>query len=205
MTLISFIVTGGVSVPRGFNEVEKLNISENLIIECRKQWELYGYRKTSVDTLCINTGISKGGFYQFYESKEDLFIKTMSRIQEDLYLEMDKTLNDNPSKQGFCDALKLIYREYDRSPFLYNTTGIDMLSLFNKLDEKQMHNVKMESFIGAKKLLSNDFLKLKISDDLAISVLSTLLFAINGKDKMLSNHFEVFDFLLKNLIDNIFE
>lgn len=59
---------------RSFTEREKENIKRSLQETCKRSWTQSGYKKTSVDDLCRQAGISKGAFYLFYESKEVLFL-----------------------------------------------------------------------------------------------------------------------------------
>ena len=61
------------NMARSFTETEKENIRKRLLDACRQSWTQYGYKKTSVDELCQQAGISKGAFYLFFESKEALF------------------------------------------------------------------------------------------------------------------------------------
>lgn len=48
----------------------------------KQSWTQYGYKKTSVDELCRQAGISKGAFYLFFESKEALFCEVLCSVQE---------------------------------------------------------------------------------------------------------------------------
>ena len=57
-------------MPKGFTDDEKKIITKKLIEECKYSWQRYGYKKTSVDELCKNAGISKGAFYIFFKTKE---------------------------------------------------------------------------------------------------------------------------------------
>lgn len=47
---------------RKFSEREKENIRKSLIDICKQNWTQYGYKKTSVDEICKQAGISKGAF-----------------------------------------------------------------------------------------------------------------------------------------------
>lgn len=109
------------------------------------------------------------------------------------------------NKNGIRKALKAVYEEYDKSPFLYNTTSTDFLSFLNKISDDERQSITQDSFEGAKRLLKVPFLRLRISEEQALSVMSALLFTITSKDKMICNHFEVFEFMLDNLINHIFE
>lgn len=66
---------------RSFSEREKEAIRKGLIAACQQSWAQYGYKKTSVDELCRQAGISKGAFYLFFPSKESLFCEVLCLVQ----------------------------------------------------------------------------------------------------------------------------
>lgn len=192
-------------MPKGFTDDEKKIITNKLIEECKYSWQRYGYKKTSVDELCKNAGISKGAFYIFFKTKEELFYNTLKEVQENLYKVVEEKIAINPNKNGVADALKEIFSEYINSSFMYDTKSVDFISFFNKLSEEERNDLSNKSYIGAKGMLNKPFLKLKIEEDLAISVLSAMLITITQKDNMLCDPMNVFDFMINNLIDSIFE
>lgn len=192
-------------MPKGFTEQEKLNITEKLITECKLSWQKFGYKKTSIDDLCKNVGISKGAFYLFFDTKELLFLETAKRVQKRLYRVVENILLEHQNRSGMAKALKEIYKEYCQSPFMYETTSPDFLSFFNKLSEEQQKEINNDSYAGAKIMLDKPFLKLKVSEELAISTLSATLFTISLRKKMLYNPLDVFDFMIENLVEAIFE
>ncbi|APH18848.1 TetR/AcrR family transcriptional regulator [Clostridium botulinum] len=191
-------------MPKGFTENEKTIITEKLIKECKSNWQKYGYKKTSIDVLCRDIGISKGSFYSFFDTKEDLFYQVIKETQEHLYEIVEERISQNQSKYGVAEALKEIYLEYSKSSFMYDTKNPDFLSFFNKLSEQQRKELTEKSYVGTKFMLNKPFLSLKIDEDLAISVLTAMLTSISQKDKMLCDSVKVFGFMIDNLIDDIF-
>lgn len=192
-------------MPKGFTEQEKINITEKLITECKVNWQKYGYKKTSIDDLCKNVGISKGAFYLFFETKELLFMETIKRVQKQLYCIVENILLENQNRDGMANALKEIYKEYSKSPFMYETTSVDFLSFFNKLSDEQQREINNDSYSGAKIMLNKPYLKLKVSEELALSVLTSILFTISQKDKMICEPQDAFNFIIDNLVEAIFE
>lgn len=192
-------------MPKGFTEQEKINITEKLIAECKVSWQKYGYKKTSIDDLCKNVGISKGAFYLFFETKELLFMETIKRVQKQLYCIVENILLENQNRDGMAKALKEIYKEYSKSPFMYETTSVDFLSFFNKLSDEQQREINNDSYSGAKIMLNKPYLKLKVSEELALSVLTSILFTISQKDKMICEPQDAFNFIIDNLVGAIFE
>lgn len=68
-----------------FTPEEQAIIQADLIAAGRKFLVKYGMRKTSVDQLVAEVGISKGAFYKFYESKELLFFDILEDIHKEVY------------------------------------------------------------------------------------------------------------------------
>lgn len=55
---------------------------------------MHGYKKTGVDELCRQAGISKGAFYLFYASKEALFCEVLCSVQEQMRKEASRILKE---------------------------------------------------------------------------------------------------------------
>lgn len=192
-------------MPKGFRPAEKQVITQTLLAACKASWRAYGYKKTSLDTLCQQAGISKGAFYVFFDSKEALFYQVLLDTQRQLYQQVEDCLAQNPSKQGVCEALKAIYREYRGGGFLYDTKSGDFQSFLNKLSEEQRQELTGASYIGAKQMVEKPFLTLKVGEEMALSLLSVLLASASHQENLLCDPEEVFGFLIDHLIDSIFE
>jgi len=55
-----------------------------------EEFALSGYEKTSLDTIISRAGISKGGLYEYIESKEDLFRYALTYSYNELYVYINK-------------------------------------------------------------------------------------------------------------------
>lgn len=62
-------------MPRAFSEEEKEKLRSSLIAAGRKCFLKYGMKKTTVDDLARTSGVARGSFYQFFKSKEALFLE----------------------------------------------------------------------------------------------------------------------------------
>lgn len=89
-----------------FSTIEKENIYASLIESCEKEWCEVGYRKTKIDSLCFDAGISKGSFYLFFSSKEDIFCEVLLKKQQELTSLVKKELGANPKKEDLARGLK---------------------------------------------------------------------------------------------------
>jgi AcrR family transcriptional regulator len=68
---------GRPTVPRGFTTQERERISQALLAAGRELFTKQGLRKTALEELVAPAGIVKSTFYQFFDSKEALYLQLM--------------------------------------------------------------------------------------------------------------------------------
>ena len=158
-------------MPRSFTEREKVQIRNHLIKSCKQSWTQYGYKKTSVDELCRQAGISKGAFYLFFDSKESLFCEVLCGVHEQIRDNVYKIMDQQQNKYGIAKALKFIYRQYDKNNFLYNSDSTDFTILMNKLSEEQAKKIEESNRLNRRLFIDQPYLKPKCYTDLSISVI----------------------------------
>lgn len=190
---------------KSFSEQERQNIKKSLQKACKQSWTQYGYKKTNVDELCKQVGISKGAFYLFFESKEALFCDVLCSVQEQICDTASKIIEKHKNKYGVAEALKWIYREYDKNNFLYNADSMDFTILMNKLSAEQAKKIEQSNHMTQQLFFSYQYLKLKVDTNMAMSILYSLIMNIKNKDILPRNHMETFDFMVDHLIDSLYE
>lgn len=190
---------------RSFTKREKEIIKRNLQEACKQSWTQYGYKKTSVDELCRQAGISKGAFYLFFESKEALFCEVLCSVQKQICEAASGLIEKQKDKYGVVEALKFIYREYDKNNFLYEANSMDFTILMNKLSEEQAKKMEDSNYMSQQLFLNQPHLKFKVNADMAMSVIYSLIMNIRNKAMLPCNHRETFDFMVEHLIDSLYE
>lgn len=191
--------------PKGFSELEKEAIKEKLRLECERSWALHGYKKTNVGELCGKVGISIGTFYMCYNSKEALFVETIEALQNNLKNFMKEMISKEPTKQGFAKAIQQLYQEYSKNSFLYSVTSPDFLAFLNKLPQESVSKLQFDNENFFYECIESMGLRLLVSEEKAFSVISGIMSMLYVKDQMSYNHIEVFNFILDNIIDDLFE
>ncbi|WP_435335030.1 TetR/AcrR family transcriptional regulator [Haloarchaeobius sp. TZWWS8] len=68
----------------GFTQVERERIRETLLAEGRDLFSRYGLKKTTIADLTEPVGIAPSTFYQFFDSKEALYVEILQREGERL-------------------------------------------------------------------------------------------------------------------------
>lgn len=80
-------------MPRGFNDKEKALIKQNLLEKGRHLFGTYGLKRTTIADLTREAGIAQGSFYNFYDSKEDLYFEILEIEESQLKEELLRELN----------------------------------------------------------------------------------------------------------------
>jgi AcrR family transcriptional regulator len=68
-------------MPRAFSTKERQALRAALLDQGRLLFAAHGLRKTSVEELAAAVGISKGAFYLFFESKEELYFELLETFE----------------------------------------------------------------------------------------------------------------------------
>lgn len=189
------------------SDKDKKNIKEKLQTLCEQLWVSQGYKKTSIKELCANTGIAIGTFYSIFPTKEALFFETAKAIQTRLTEQFMKTVLKGADRASLAKALKDLYREFDSKPFLYDVGTPDFKAFVTKLSLEDMEAMKFESVALFKDICQAADLQPKIDETKACGILSALLSTIVTKQTLanMCDYFEIFDFMVDNLLKEIFE
>lgn len=189
------------------SEEDKKHIRHNLLALCEELWISQGYKKTSIKELCTKTQIAIGTFYSLFPTKEDLFYETALSIQAHLKEQFYQTALNGSDKTSFANALKELFREFDSKPFLYDVNTPDFRSFITKLSDKEMEKIKFDSMAFFKEVCQAAELRPKMETAKACGILSALLGLIGTKQTLetMSDYFEIFDFMVDSLMNEIFE
>lgn len=189
------------------SDADKENIRKKLKGLCEECWISQGYKKTSIKSLCEKAGISVGTFYTLYPTKEDLFFETIETIQRRLKEKIFEINRDRQTKDGFAESMKVLFKEYDSKPFLYNVNTPDFQSFITKLPEETIKKVKFDSFDFFRQAVHAASLELKMEESKAYGILSALLSTINAKGilSVTCDYFAVFEFMVDSLVADIFK
>lgn len=97
---------------RGFSEEERAEIRKDLLRVGREQFLTYGPERTRVKDITDPVGIAKPTFYQFFDSKGELYLEILARETDELAARLrDETTSlDDPAEA--LERLFTAYREY---------------------------------------------------------------------------------------------
>ncbi|MBP7736511.1 MAG: TetR/AcrR family transcriptional regulator [Spirochaetes bacterium] len=129
-------------MPKAWSTREKELVRKSLQAEGQKLFEKQGIQKTSVDDIVRAAGISKGAFYIFYRSKEELYFDIMEKLEkgfkEQLFGCLSRPgLTRKKSFELFLREMLVIFAE---TPILRQMSSADYTYLYRKLPEKAIKN-----------------------------------------------------------------
>lgn len=122
-------------MPRAFSESEKQIIEQSLLEQGQKQFSAFGLRKTNVEEVAQAAGISKGAFYLFFQSKEELFMRVIEQVERDFRLKALKLIDrPGPTPRARLTAILIdIFGLWDKVPILHIFGGSDYQALLRRM------------------------------------------------------------------------
>lgn len=93
---------------------EQMNgIRQKLYESAQRHARDTGVKKTSLDMLTADAGISKSSFYKFYESKELLFLEVAADWETQILSTAAKTLSSRSSMSNKARAAAFVYAVFE--------------------------------------------------------------------------------------------
>ena len=199
-------------MPRGFTEQEKKNIRIRLIRSGKEAFGLYGIKKTSVEDLARKAGISKGAFYQFFPSKEDLYFAIIRDYETDQQNKIYRLMTEdkNMGRDLLRQVIKGIMEQIDYDPFLRRLLGKEEFDyLWHRFTPEQLETAMEADVDFASQLIGawREQGKLKIDDPKMIAgVFRSIFFLFLHKKDIGEEVFpSVVDLLLDSSIERLIE
>lgn len=167
-----------------FSKTKRDEISEKLKEGARMYAAENGMKKTSVDSLVTYAGISKGAFYNFYKSKDELFLEVVEDWHTDIYgaaldclLEKDELSPKQKAAKAMFNACKMLsdgsimkFMENDLNMLLNNIEGTELMERYHGDD------------IHIKEVIKYSGIKLLVTDDEAVSIIKNLAYSVLNAD-----------------------
>lgn len=169
-----------------FSAFEVEQIYKALLAETRRCAVTLGLRKTSVDRLTQAVGISKGSFYRFFASKEQLFFAVLEDIHTEFYDVADVVLRENiglpPAERAAKAILAVCKRMSDTGvmTFIENDAAALLQRLPEKIKAEHYHNDETH----IRDLLETNSLSPKGGAELATAIVRGLILTISHKEQI---------------------
>ena len=166
-------------MPRPFTEQERATIRARLLERSQRLFETRGLRKTSIDEIANEAGISKGAFYQFFDSKEALCLELLESIESKLRVGVleQAVSGGRGAKARVARILEGFLSSWDEYPLLRNFDKADYEYLVRRLppEQAQAHMAGDLAFIEAfTAKLKKDGIRPKVSPTVVVNLIRSL-------------------------------
>jgi AcrR family transcriptional regulator len=112
-----------------FKREELLSISENIFLE-------KGYEQATINDILVASGISKGAFYHYFGSKEEILVASIENIMDKSVAYLQPNIDDE--KLGAMDKfIKFMHQKSD-----FQTQNLEYASLLGKLMHSEIFQQK---------------------------------------------------------------
>lgn len=192
-------------MPKAFSEHEKATIRAQMREKGKKLFEKQGLKKTSVDELTEAVGISKGAFYLFYESKEELFLEILEELETDLRARIfDFSISSQTdARMLLAKLLNSALLTWDRYPLLKNFGMAEYEYLARKLPAEriQAHANQDNEFVNEfLKKIKREGIAVKASPRVVSNLMKSLFFVSLHRDDLGENAYVETMEVLTNLV-----
>ena len=176
-------------MPKAFTEQEKEVIRAQMREKGKKLFEKQGIKKTSVDELAQAVGISKGAFYLFYESKEELFMEILEDLETDFRTRIFafSIHSRSNARQLLAKLFKDALLTWDEYPLLKNFGMAEYEYLARKLPlhRIQAHVQRDDEFVEEFiKRIKKEGIAVKASPSVISNLMKSLFFVSLHRDDL---------------------
>jgi AcrR family transcriptional regulator len=162
--------------------MKSLSLRETIVEESMKLFSLKGYHSSSLQDILRASGSSKGGFYNHFKSKEDLFFHVLKRARS---VWQEKNLANLAEIDDPLKKIELLLNNY-KDRYLKNSPdfpgGCIFITLSVELNDRdpKMFSAINRGFTGVKNLLQQFLLEAKVqgslSDKIDVGIVTEILF-----------------------------
>ncbi|KTG11630.1 hypothetical protein AUR64_00100 [Haloprofundus marisrubri] len=113
---------------RGFTDAERERIERELVDVGRELFAQYGLSKTTIADLTEPVGVAPSTFYQFFDSKEALYLHILEGEGERLVARLHESLADvDDAETGIRTLLDVVMGELETNPLIRALVSADEL------------------------------------------------------------------------------
>ncbi len=126
-----------------FTEQEREAIQKTLRTKGEDLFCAGGLKKVTIEEIARAAQISKGSFYAFYSSKEELYFGILAECQQDIWRRLEKSLKqhaDLPPKKLVALGINQVIKLMQNYPLIARTDSATLELLMRKLPNTTLHS-----------------------------------------------------------------
>lgn len=163
-----------------FTPEQREDIRERLMCSARRRVLETGVKKTSLDLLTADAGISKSSFYKFFDSKEQLFLEIAGQWEAQILSAARRALEAAHDKDAKARAAVMVYTVFEAIHELGITHFLreDLPLLMAMFPEQMARRHYLTSARSIYDMLLLADIRFTAPDDVALSVIQLMYLSI---------------------------
>lgn len=186
----------------------KIN-KENIFINARELFSTKGFKDTSVSDITKKTGIGVGSFYNFYSSKEEVFLEVFLRESEQMKQSIVSSVDlDADPALVIKEIISRLFAGIRENPILREWYSRDV---YNKLEKYMTEDEETESDYSYNLFMEiitkwqrSGKIRKDIDSELVLAMFNSLSFIDLHKEEIGSHHFpQLLDYLVEFIVNGL--
>ncbi|MEA4973265.1 hypothetical protein SDC9_107904 [bioreactor metagenome] len=187
-----------------FKEKERKEITERIKNYAIKRAAEVGMKKTSIDSIVDYACISKGAFYNFYDSKDALFLEIVEDWHTQIYAMALKCLisGTGSNKERAANAL------YEACNILYNE-GImkfylkDLPHLLKNIFDTPLVEHYHDDSVHINEVIKYSGVELVVSQNEAVSIVKNIAYMVLNADSLCEEYWSALRIIIDSVCSSI--
>lgn len=181
-------------------------IRQKLLETARHCAATMGVRKTTVDQLAEAADISKGAFYQFYVSKECIFLEVLEQLHTEIYgaAELILSAADSLSPADRLSKAVLAACSAMEETGMMDFVERDVPYILRKVPDEILHGRYHSDAVHIRKLLEQTGFIPAGGLDLATATVQGLLLTVSHRDSIGEPYSQVLEILVYGACEKLF-
>jgi AcrR family transcriptional regulator len=127
-----------------------------ILREAIKLFNRYGYQKTTTADIAGSVGLVKGGLYNYFDSKEEIYLEALKKEMEELRNYTSKFIDPSwPSVNNLMQYFLRTYEQINKNEFLqsfikgsYPKQSTDLTALIKKYHKEAVETLERIILVG---------------------------------------------------------
>lgn len=190
---------------RAFSEIKRQQLKKKIDDVARQLFREYGWSGVSVSQITRAVGIAKGSFYNFYETKESLYMTFVAEVEAEIQQHIKQEMLGASDKKLTLERLVLeIIVEIEENKLMLDLFDPQLfVKISNQMPDAQVEDFMRVDYELLKGLVAMGMI-LRVEQELAVDLLRSLFFM--GQQSFGSTNTKlVRKHLVKAVINEVFE
>ena len=190
-----------------FSVQERETITRLLTDAARRCAATIGMKKTTLEQLTREAGISKSAFYRFYDSKEHLFLDILEEWHADIYGSAESVLDgrmDLPLKARVAQAILTACRVMGQGETMA-LFAKDLPAILRRLPPDVLREHYHSDSQHITRLIDRSGARLKVSRDIAEAMLRMIVMSYFQREDIGEHYQEALEALVYSVCEQIIE